>query len=357
MTFCYWGGFAGGKKHIQFLCTLNNQKYSVVYDNMIKVYDNTCHWNGYLNRRDHINRTNQCWDVTKRSTILYHYKDELCSVSKERRDLNYIFVPFAITYDVINDSGKLKLINVEYPVGAVVNPSTGVYRAIKRKNLNNKKKGANVDYTPIQMDKRDAKRFIKDPKYKDLLLRYEAVNQLKNNNKKMTIDDIPDCFLIIPYRHNVNKNYGGTNFDQDWNRYRNIVPYKSDLVDSARNYLDLFGPEHSIENAKESRVFETYRTDKESLWRYLDRYIFDNYRNIAQRLQKAGVRFEYFNLDKGNYKKTFGFTKELPRQLTCNIPHQLKNPENKQPSRKNFQRLTEIAKEYVALRGREDNRI
>jgi len=209
------------------------------------------------------------------------------------------------------------------------------------------------------MSKEYAERYKNDPKLKNTMVHCEAVRNSKKT-KNITVDDVPDCHLLIPYNPHIGKGDRTTAFySQDWNRYRNIAPYKSNLVDSARNLLDLFDEykETSWKERWDNSVFDVYETDKKTIWKYLDEYVFTKYEDVPRELKKYDIEFEYFDLDKDSYKKTFEIDKDpLFRLMTYNTMDQLKNFPTKE-TRDRYHRLTDIAKEYVAQCGREDNRI
>jgi hypothetical protein len=221
------------------------------------------------------------------------------------------------------------------------------------------------------MSEEYAERYKNDPKLKNTWVHHEAVKRSKIS-KMMTIDDIPDCHLLIPQVFLITvlqnkKLEDDTNkfYSQDWNRYRNIVPYKSNLVDSARNFLDLFPSKDFLDYQKgtswkdrwDYSVFDVYETDKKTIWKYLDESIFTEFESAPKKLKQYGIEFEYFDMDKDSYKKTFEIDKDpLFRLGGYNLMDQLKNFPTKQ-TRDRYHRLTDIAKEYVAQCGREDNRI
>ena len=91
--------------------------------------------------------------------------------------------------------------------------------------------------------------------------------------------------------------------------------------------------------------------------KYLDESIFTEFESAPKKLKQYGIKFEYFDMDKDSYKKTFEIDKDpLFRLGGYNLMDQLKNFPTKQ-TRDRYHRLTDIAKEYVAQCGREDNRI
>ena len=292
----------------------NGKKFCLLFTNSIRVEENIIHWHGYLNKEDHKKRINRYWDNDSYMTILYRDGDELLSVSRNRRKW-----------------GLVGMLSIDKGL-----PSP------RRK-------------VPINMSKEYAERYKNDPKLKNTMVHHEALNKSKIN-KMITVDDVPDCHLLIPFNQISRIEWPEEFYSQDWNRYRNIVPYKSNLVDSARNFLDLFGGHKAgvFHSTFEGGVFDT---DKKTLWKYLDEHIFTGFESVPEKLKQYGIEFEYFDLDKDSYKKTFEIDEDpLFRLGGYNLMGQLKNFPTKQ-TRDRYHRLTDIAKEYVAQCGREDNRI
>ena len=138
----------------------------------------------------------------------------------------------------------------------------------------------------------------------------------------------------------------------------NIVPYKSDLLDSMISKLSLFD---KIESAKKSKrltgrfvVFkdlsDVYNKHKEILWDHLDG-ILEEHREIEYRLRQLDIPYQYFDLDNDSYD-IFECTNRLPStythpdwDLTDNKTHS------------NWTILRDIAEEYIKLRNLHDMRL
>ena len=351
--FCYWAGNCGAKKHLQYLMQLNGKKFCLLFDNTIMLEENTVHWHGYLNKKDSKKIINRFWDNDSYQTFFYRDGDELLSVSRHRRKWERLDVPRRFRCDIdYNHEEGFKIINacppphslIDHSIhrGAVLNSQIDHHLSVKRK-------------LPKSMSEEYAERYRNDPKLKNTFVHYEAVK--KSKSSKITVDDVPDCHVLMPYDLHLGQE--DNFYTQDWNRYRNIVPYKSNLVDSARNLLDLFDEykETSWKERWDNSVFDVYETDKKTIWKYLDEYVFTKYEDVPRELKKYDIEFEYFDLDKDSYKKTFEIDKDpLFRLMTYNTMDQLKNFPTKE-TRDRYHRLTDIAKEYVAQCGREDNRI
>ena len=342
---------------------LNGKKFCLLYDNSIIVEENIIHWHGYLNKEDHKKGINRYWDNDSYQTILYRDGDELLSVSRNTRRWERIsqlkFARLLCDIDYDNEEG-LKIKNASYPPHSLIEHS--MHRGVVIRG--NKNKPSLKRKVPKRMSEEYAERYRNDPKLKNTMVHHEAVKKSKIS-KMITVDDVPDCHLLIPFNqsflHQIEGQEDNTNifYSQDWNRYRNIVPYKSNLVDSSRNFLDVFDYQKktSWKERWDHSVFDAYEKDKKAIWEYLDKNVFGVFESTPEKLKQYGIQFEYFDLDKDSYKKTFEIDEDpLFRLGGYSIIDQLKNFPTKQ-TRDRYHRLTDIAKEYVAQCGREDNRI
>ena len=109
---------------------------------------------------------------------------------------------------------------------------------------------------------------------------------------------------------------------------KNILPYKEDLI-------DCFASKLKRANSKGK--------DKDTIWRHLDGFV-RNFRKLEKYLQYKGIEITYFNMDRDDYKETFGFNHDMPRDKT--------HPGN-YPERDEYEKL---AKEYVIIRDMRDMR-
>jgi len=116
---------------------------------------------------------------------------------------------------------------------------------------------------------------------------------------------------------------------------KNIIPYKEDLIDCFTSKLKRY---------QKGDVIGKYKKDKRLIWKYLDSVV-KNLRRIELYFQQKGIEPVYFNLDRDDYKETFGFEKnELPRTQTHPGDY---------PEREEYEAL---AKEYVMMRDMKDMR-
>ena len=109
---------------------------------------------------------------------------------------------------------------------------------------------------------------------------------------------------------------------------KNILPYKENLIDCFASKL------------KRAKI---KRRDQNAAWRHLDGFV-RNFRKLEKYLQHKGIEITYFNMDTDDYKETFDFEYDIPRDTT--------HPGN-YPERDEYEKL---AKEYVIIRDMKDMR-
>ena len=109
---------------------------------------------------------------------------------------------------------------------------------------------------------------------------------------------------------------------------KNILPYKENLIDCFASKL------------KRAKII---KEDKDVIWRHLDGFV-RNFRKLEKYLQHKGIEITYFNMDTDDYKETFDFEYDIPRDTT--------HPGN-YPERDEYEKL---AKEYVIIRDMKDMR-
>jgi len=109
---------------------------------------------------------------------------------------------------------------------------------------------------------------------------------------------------------------------------KNILPYKENLIDCFASKL------------KRAKII---KEDKNVIWRHLDGFV-RNFRKLEKYLQHKGIEITYFNMDTDDYKETFDFKYDIPRDTT--------HPGN-YPERDEYEKL---AKEYVIIRDMKDMR-
>ena len=338
----YWGGNFAAKKYIKKLLQYNNKPYCMMFDYVITHETGQCHWLGRHARKKRHGRL--IWDRTLEIDILHRYKGtkELHRARRVTRDVEYVGITRDGEVDIkySEDKGFHLKVLTKIPHHAI---------------------GGNTLWKPLQYrgkeleyDSKDREKFL-DLKYKDTLMYFNILKDQRNkdgNLDKVTLDDVPECPLLFPHQRQSNFSFDGVEISEKYKEHVNIVPYKSDLVENARNLLDLIGEDHTTLD-----VFALYKNDKKKIWGHLDKNIFEANYKIAEKLHQANIKFEYFDLDKGDFTKTFHVDKMLSRLVTHPSVEQMRTLKDKKTARANYKTLTNIAREYVASKGQRDNRL
>ena len=131
---------------------------------------------------------------------------------------------------------------------------------------------------------------------------------------------------------------------------------KSDLQEYAVKFLDGFG-DFRRGTKWGVDVIQALKEDPKFVYDYLDYNIFTVPRIHAERFKQYNINFEYFDLDKGDYKKTFDLSRTLSRNLDNPVIHQLRNTKKKKEVLEKYFILYDIAEKYLKTRGRKDNRV
>ena len=335
MTICYWGGFRGGKKNILHLMRYNQKKFCDITRHTITLYDDKINWIGYTDKRVKKNRLPITCDYTSKITRFYHIEGskELYSTTRTNDRIS-------------NDIGTL--------AGFIMQSGSS--------SLNYR-----LDHS-IKFDDDTVMDFV-NPKNEGTMLHWKALEHIINKGKwrdtdelpSIKVEDIPDCHLVLPYKRQANLAYEGVHLDDSWNKFRNIVPYKSNLLDMTvaglYNWRESY--KFGINFRKEGTILTYYKKYKKKLWKHLYESVFQFTTDVPKKLNKSGIAFEYFDLDKGDYKKTFGVEKEFGgfRNISHHHIHMIKIAIDKKRARKDYLMYTDIAKEFLEYMGNpKDNR-
>ena len=182
---------------------------------------------------------------------------------------------------------------------------------------------------------------------------------MENNTDRITplIDELCDVDIIIePFHVMGRKMIGSMNKDMSdisalekyvlkvYKTRKNIIPYKEDIVDCLASKLKRFSNKHVLKRLNTENILTISKLDKGIIWNYFDSIV-RNQRRIEWYFQKRGLEPIYFNMDRDDYKETFGFDNN-------NLPRDATHPGN-YPEREQYEQL---AKEYVTMRKVKDMR-
>ena len=171
------------------------------------------------------------------------------------------------------------------------------------------------------------------------------------------LDELCDVdFIIEPFHVMGRKMIGSMNKDMsdinDLEKYilnvyksrKNIIPYKEDIIDCLASKLKRFSNKHVLQRLSTEDISTIAKIDKGIIWNYFDGIV-RNLRRIEWYFQQRGLEAIYFNLDRDDYKETFGFdNNSLPR--TATHPGEYREREQ----------YEQLAKEYVTMRKMKDMR-
>ena len=125
---------------------------------------------------------------------------------------------------------------------------------------------------------------------------------------------------------------------------KNIIPYKEDIIDCLASKLKRFSNKHVLQRHGTENILALSKINKEIIWNYFDGIV-RNLRRIESYFQKNGLEPVYFNMDRDDYKETFGFENN-------NLPRTATHP-GEYPERVHYE---QFAKEYVTMRKMKDMR-
>ena len=285
----------------------------MMYDYIITHETGKCHW---IKKRHH----ELIWDLTLEMDIIHRYKNtsELHRARIVKRNIEHV----GMTQDGLFKDKRFKVLD---PISV---------HTVKDKG--------------VCYDSKDRKKFL-DLNYKDTPMYWNILRKQESNKdgklEKVTLDDVPECPMLFPHQTQSNYAFDGVDISKRYSEHVNVVPFKSDLIECCRNqsyFIDF--------------IF-LYKNNKQKLWGYLDKNVFEENYKIAEKLHQANIKFEYFDLDKGDFTKRFQVKKMLSRIITHPSIVQLKTLKNKKTARENYKTITNIAKEYLSTKNRKDNRL
>ena len=182
---------------------------------------------------------------------------------------------------------------------------------------------------------------------------------MENNTKYILpcLDELLDADIIIePFHVMGRKMIGSMNMDMSdiselekyvlnlYKSRKNIIPYKEDIIDCLASKLKRFSNKHVLQRLNTENMLTISKIDKGIIWNYFDGIV-RNLRRIEWYFQKRGLEPVYFNMDRDDYKETFGFD-------SINLTRTATHPGD-YPERKHYEKL---AKEYVTIRKIKDMR-
>ena len=298
--YVYWGGSDSGKAHMKHYA-IHNDKTQLLWNKsnkrITKIY-NTVHYQGVY-WRDETNRK-----------IIYHNIDGFRKCEK-KTNLIYHHMQFKTNKSSMNPK----------------NSRSSYYQEKRKRNYS---KDDITKYSQIE--------YINTNLYYDIIKFYNEVGEVFTR-EMLDYDEIfkdVEFMSIAPPEFVIEDNL------ELFQSSINVIPYKSNRLDSIISKLDLFESafrENPFEDQRDDDLLEAYNTDKNKVWNYLDEY--DRQQdNVIDFLKKHDISYQMFDLDTDSYKDTFGWEIELPRDYTH-------RKDSWQDSHR-YAIIHDIAKEYVS---------
>ncbi len=160
-------------------------------------------------------------------------------------------------------------------------------------------------------------------------------------------NDLCDCDLFVPRPHPQLMSYKP--FIEHFKTCRNIITYKSDVVDMCIARINLFESKETNKymNTTINDVEDAYNTDKELVFSHLDFFVTKN-RNVEQLLIDLDIPYEHIDLDTHDYK------------ILCDNPVSRRHGEQLEYTPRKTERhefARHMVEEYIKTRGLTDLRL
>ena len=303
----YWGTRNSGKKHVELYANINNKT------TLIGKWGNIFH-----KQKVNIIHNEDKWSEQIVDHILYHKQKQYDDLLQTKLRTHKIDITFL-------------------PEDGYINPNM----VINKKYL--KFLDRRMDCLTPDLQKYTKREYLDSLIYYKLLLRYHTEitdpigYTMLNDNSDIILDDVD--IITEPCRNNFlfQESNIPENVLKKLQSSNNIVPYKSNILDSIISKLDSFGD--NTFGAYEETLFEMYDKDKNILWDFLDSYQIE-LNNIIKTLIEYNIPYQMFDLDNDSYKDVFGWDIDLPRDYT--------HKKNSWQDNERYATIVKIAQEYLA---------
>tara|TARA_Y100001937_G_C7077038_1_gene311099 strand:- start:272 stop:1189 length:918 start_codon:yes stop_codon:yes gene_type:complete len=302
--FVYWGSNDSGKSHLKNYAKLNNKTNLLWLNHEIRKIKTQTHIDEITWREETIHR------------IIYHNLDnELRKCDKKERRI------WRHAEHIHRDSS--------------INPDKIQYGP--RNPLVKKKKG----YTKDHIKKYTQKEFVNTTVYFDMILSYGGgwgdgickplTHDVLKDHYEEILEDVDVLSFLLP-------EWAIDALEDKLRKSVNIIPYKSNHLDSVISKLDGFKNFRVTEWGND--ILEVYKQDKNRIWRWIDSFQ-EEMDDIKKNLTRRNIPYQMFNLDEDSYADTFGWEKEISRKFS-----------HRGESWKcdNYKNIEAIAKEYISIR-------
>ena len=298
--FVYWGGLDGGKGHIRSFARLNSKTQVLWLPLHIKK----------LYTQNHINE--DTWRDETYHQIIYHNIDD--ELRKCERKQDRVWRPHKF-----------------YHSQSSIRPKESSTEKVKRKK---KRK----EYTQEHISKYTQKEYIGTSVYYDILMTNNNEGMCKPITHDVIKDYYDEIFKDVDIMSYILPSWAMKDLAGLLRKSVNVIPYKSDLIDSFVSKMDGFVNFRESEYGND--LIEVYNEDRNRVWRWLDSFHEED-EKIKRRLNYYDIPYVMFDLDQDSYTDFFGWELDLDRKYS----HRGARWEGER-----YEKVVEIAKEYIHLR-------
>ena len=312
----YWGGADSGKLHLIKYAKLNSKTYARFKDYQIIKQYTTCKDYDYdVNDR-------LWWNVIENFFIYYKRKDE-----ETIRTSNFTRERFVPLYFSSNNNNYC-------------NQNWGKESEMKWDNR--------ILLKPEQFRKYLGKEYIDTEIYNRIIFTANVshtFDRIIDYKDKFCLDEVSkDVDLLFLFVHtDGDKTNEMEYYSNKFRNHHHIIPFKEDMVDSIASKLDKVG--HLGYHLNGCNMMDLYNNRKNELWAYLDTFS-NHIERVKNILNKLGIPFTYFNLDRDNYVDVFGWGDNPLDNKTTHLHDTFESDINYD----RWQDCIKIAKEYLSDR-------
>ena len=302
--FVYWGGMDGGKGHIRSFARLNDKTQILWLPLLIKKIKTETHIDG------------GDWRDETFHEIIYHNIDNEFRECERKQDR--IWRPHRFMH-----------------------PNSTVKARPNGYSKKTKKKIKDKEYSIEDVMKYTQKEYVGTCVYYDIIRRHNGrggkgisvplTSELLKDHYHKIFEGVDIMSYIIP-------SWAMRDLAELLRKSVNVIPFKSDHLDSCVSKLDGFLNFRDSEYGND--LLEVYNQDKNRVWKWLDSFREDD-EKVKRRLKSYDIPYVMFDLDQDSYTDFFGWERDMDRKYS----HRGKTWEGER-----YEKVVEIAKEYIHLR-------
>lgn len=323
MKYFYWGFTDSGKGYTNRLAKVNGKVLANFFNyQIIKIYTTV-----NINEKD-------WFDFTQTKKII-HDNNGLKTVSRVENRI-YKYYNYQTSPSTITKVGSLKVLRKKKWQKGVYKDAINITREQKLKYIDyDKYKNTTIYYNMakdhVMESDVNSVNVFRDMKYsfdelKSKINMYMDDVDLANSNLLHYFEPLKE---ILQNKNSVN-----------------IIPYKTNLLDSFISKLDGFY-NFNLNIEFNQDLFEVYEKDKERIWKWLDYYLVQQ-NFLIDKFKTENIPYVYFNLDEDKYTDLFAGWDDLRSRDCTHRKHTWKNV--KEDEKCKYHKVVDIAKEYMSVR-------